>query len=58
MANQTDIILAKLLARIEHETLSPGDIPEEKKLCTDFRLSRTPVREALNMPTRAASPHR
>jgi DNA-binding GntR family transcriptional regulator len=47
MANQTDVILAKLLTRIERGTLSPGDVLEEKKLCADFQLSRTPVREAL-----------
>ena len=47
MANQTDTILAKLLDRIERGTLCPGDVLEEKKLCADFNLSRTPVREAL-----------
>ena len=47
MANQTDVILTKILERIERGTLSPGDVLEEKKLCADFQLSRTPVREAL-----------
>jgi DNA-binding GntR family transcriptional regulator len=47
MANQTDILLTKILDRIERGTLSPGDVLEEKKLCADFQLSRTPVREVL-----------
>ncbi len=47
MSNQTDMIVAHIVKRIEDGTLSPGDVLEEKVLVSEFGLSRTPVREAL-----------
>jgi DNA-binding GntR family transcriptional regulator len=47
MSNQTDMIVAHIVKRIEDGTLSPGDVLEEKALVSEFGLSRTPVREAL-----------
>ncbi len=47
MGNQTDMIVDHIVRSIEDGRLNPGDVIEEKTLVSEFRVSRTPVREAL-----------
>lgn len=47
MGSQTDQIVDHIVREIEHGTLMPGDVLEEKALVSKFSVSRTPVREAL-----------
>lgn len=47
MASQTETIVEHIVSRIEKGDLSPGDVLDEKTLVSEFKVSRTPVREAL-----------
>lgn len=47
MAGQTDSIIQTVQDWIDRGRLMPGDIVEEAALVAEFKVSRTPVREAL-----------
>lgn len=47
MANQTDMILTRVIDDIEQGALNPGDPIDENVLITSYGVSRTPLREAM-----------
>lgn len=46
-SNTVDIVIENILCKIENYELKSGDIVSDSELATEFKVSRTPIREAI-----------